>query len=333
MKINGSHRHPIDSRQLLSFATVARTRSFTEAGKELSLSQSAISHAVKALEGEMGQRLLDRNGKKLQITPAGEHLLHYAEKILGDMSVARSSLDQRMRWGASRLRVGTSGPFCACVLPGILRSFLKQFPGWSVNVKTGDTRQCVDWVDQNTVDVAVVVAPSRAEAVQLTPLFTDEVMWIVAPGHPWAQPGGPAGADPGAQNFICSSAASYTSQLLEKFFERDGVRLKCVLEVGSLEAIKEMVKAGAGIAALATWNVRKELEEKSLVAVPLGKRKLKRNWCLLHSPDRKPSLAEAMFANLSLEATKALHSVAAVATVIIHFLWDAGVFELDILSV
>src|SRR6185295_17603701 len=104
-------KQPIDSRQLLAFATVARTGNFTEAGKELFLSQSAVSHAVKALEDELGHQLLDRNGKKLQITPAGEHLLHYAEKILADMSTARAALNQREQWGAGRLRLGANGSF------------------------------------------------------------------------------------------------------------------------------------------------------------------------------------------------------------------------------
>ena len=209
MNLNGLKKPPIDSRQLLSFVTVARTRNFTQAGKELYLSQSAVSHAVKALEVELGQPLLDRDGKKIQITPAGEHLLHYAEKILADMSVARISLDHRTRWGTSRLRLGADGKFCSCLLPGILRSLLKEFPGWPVSVKTGDTRQCVDWLDQNVIDVAIAVAPSRAEAVQLTPLFTDEVVWIVSPGHPWGRAEDFAAEGIDAQNYICNSAESY----------------------------------------------------------------------------------------------------------------------------
>ena len=333
MNSNGLSKQPIDSRQLLSFVTVARTRSFTQAGKELFLSQSAVSHAVKALEAELAQSLLDRDGKKIQITPAGEHLLHYAEKILADMSVARVSLDHRTRWGTSRLRLGVNGKFCSCLLPGILRSFLKEFPGWPVSVKTGDTRQCVEWIEQNVIDVAVVVAPSRPEPVQLTPLFTDEVMWIVSPNHPWARTGSPAAEGIETQNYICNRTGSYTSLLLEKFFQRDGIRLKCGLELNSLEAIKELVKAGEGITAAAPWAVRKELEEHTLVAVPLGKRKLKRNWCLLRSLDRKPNLAEEMFSKFSLEATKSFTSLVSIAAMLINtFLLD-GSLNLEIFTV
>src|SRR5262249_15939965 len=76
---------PIDSRQLRAFATLARTGSFTQTARELRLSQSAISHAMKALEGEVRCRLLDRVGKTVMLTQAGEHLLAHAERILAEM--------------------------------------------------------------------------------------------------------------------------------------------------------------------------------------------------------------------------------------------------------
>jgi len=315
---------PLDSRQLLSFVTVAKTRSFTEAGKELCLSQSAVSHAVKALEDEIGHRLLDRDGKKMQITPAGEHLLHYASKILGEMSSARVSLDKRMRWGAERLRVGVNANFCQCLLPEILHLFYKEYPEWLVSVKTGDTRECVAWVDENVADMAVVVAPARAEAVELTPLFTDEVLWMVPPDHRWAQSGRAAVEEVESQNFICNNTASYTSRLLEKHFERDNIRLKFGLELGCLETVKSMVKAGAGITALAPWAARKELEEKSLVAVPLGKRKLRRNWCLVRSLNRAPSLMEAQFSKFSFAVTKSLAQYGSLAAMILNVVVPDG---------
>jgi DNA-binding transcriptional LysR family regulator len=124
---------PMNSRQLLAFVTVARTRSFTLAGKELFLSQSAVSHALTALEEELNCRLIDRDEKKLQITPAGEHLLHYGEKILTDMAAARGSLQQRARWGASQLRVAADAVLGPCLLPEVLLSFRREFSDWVIN--------------------------------------------------------------------------------------------------------------------------------------------------------------------------------------------------------
>ena len=85
---------PLDSRQLRAFAALARTGSFTLAAKELHLSQSAVSHSMKALERDVGCLLFDRLGKKVSLTLAGEHLLQYTGKILTEMAAARASLEQ-----------------------------------------------------------------------------------------------------------------------------------------------------------------------------------------------------------------------------------------------
>ena len=185
-----------------------------------------------------------------------------------------------------------------------LDAFRAEFPDWGVSVRVGDTRECVDWLEQNAIDMAIAIAPNQAGAVEVTPLFTDEVMWILPPNHPWVASGSAATEEIASQKLICTNASSYAARLLEKYLERDGIRLTCRLELGTLEAVKEMVKVGAGITALPPWAARKELDSRSLVAIPLGKRKLKRNWCLLRSPGRKSGLAEETFARLSLAAMK-----------------------------
>lgn len=296
---------PLDTRQLLAFVTVGRTLSFTQAGKELFVTQSAVSHAVKALEEEVGQRLLDRNGKKLRVTPAGEHLLHYAEKVLSIMAEARSALMQRERWQADRLRIAAEESFCSALMPGILTSFRRQFREMQISVRTGDTRECVTWIEQDEIDLAIAIAPSRAEPVDVWPLFSDEVVWIVSADHSWVRSGGAVPAEIAAESYICTRADNYTSQLLRNHLERDGIRMQSEQEVGSLEAVRELVKDGAGVAALAAWSVNADLVDGSLATVPLGKRKLKRNWALLRPVDRKANLLSETFSKFAAEATGA----------------------------
>src|ERR1043165_5803542 len=116
-------RAPFDSRQLRAFVTLAKTGSFTVAAKELFLSQSAVSHSIKALEEDTNCRLLDRVGKKIALTPAGEQLLYHAEKILQDMEAARDALEQLNKWGHTRLRLAGSATACQYILPHVLRKF------------------------------------------------------------------------------------------------------------------------------------------------------------------------------------------------------------------
>src|SRR6266480_4291645 len=96
----------LDSRQIRTFCALARTGSFTQAARELHLTQSGVSHSMKALERETGCRLLDRLGKKVVLTQAGEQLLHHATRILLEMESARESLAHLGKWGRGRLRIG-----------------------------------------------------------------------------------------------------------------------------------------------------------------------------------------------------------------------------------
>src|SRR3954464_9535172 len=101
---------PLDSRQLRAFVSLARSGSFTLAARDLSLTQSAISHSIRALEEEVRCRLLDRIGKKVTLTQAGEQLLTHAQKILQEMETAREKLGELGRWGHGRLRPGARPP-------------------------------------------------------------------------------------------------------------------------------------------------------------------------------------------------------------------------------
>src|SRR5437868_13164763 len=111
---------PLNSRQLRAFVTLVRTGSFTLAAKELYLSQSAVSHSMKALEQDVGCRLLDRVGKTVLLTQAGEQLLQRTEKILREMGEARQELHHLSKWGKGRLRIGASTTACQHILPAVL---------------------------------------------------------------------------------------------------------------------------------------------------------------------------------------------------------------------
>src|SRR5204863_3766954 len=123
---------PLDSRQVRAFSVLARTGSFTQAARELHLTQSGVSHSMKALERDIGCRLLDRLGKKVVLTQAGEQLLHHATKILQEMENARESLAHLGKWGRGRLRLGASTTACQHLIPPVLREFKQSFPDHAI---------------------------------------------------------------------------------------------------------------------------------------------------------------------------------------------------------
>src|SRR5436309_3635326 len=152
---------PLDSRQLRASCVLARTGSFTETARELHLTQSGVSHSVKALEGDVGCRLLDRMGKKVVLTQAGEQFLTHATKILQEMENARESLGHLGKWGRGRLRLGASTTACQYILPTVLREFKESFPEHTITIEPGDTPEMVAGLLRHRIDLALSLEASR----------------------------------------------------------------------------------------------------------------------------------------------------------------------------
>lgn len=297
---------PLDSRQLRAFASLARTGSFTQTARELHLTQSAISHSMKALESDVGCRLLDRLGKKVALTQAGEQLLQHTQKILAEMDEARTAIGKLGKWGRGRLRLGASTTACQYVIPPVLREFKESFPDHAITIEPADTRGMVSALLAHRIDLALALEPQNEPQLEFLPLFTDELNFLVGAQHPWARAGHVIRDEIPRQNFILYGKTSVTFRLVEDYFRREDLVLNAVLEVGSMEATKELVKLGLGVAVLARWIARKELEEGSIVALPLGRRKLPRRWGILHWRGKRLDLAEETFVGLCKTATKML---------------------------
>lgn len=288
----------IDSRQLQVFASVARSKSFTLAAKQLSLTQSAVSHAIKALETDLNVRVFDRVGKKAQLTMVGEQLLKRAERVLREMQDARNEVEEAQDWGQGRLRVGASTTACQYVLPNVLREFKQSFSACLIRIEPGDGPRMVELLHSNQVDLALMLRPAEKEEMAFRPLFEDELMMYVSPMHPWARQGHVGRQDLGQETFILYNKASYTFGMVTDYFRRGEVQLNNVIELGSMEAIKELVKIGLGVGVFAPWVAQKEVAEGSLVGFPLGPKKLKREWGVAHLRGRKLALVEETFVGL-----------------------------------
>jgi len=298
----------LDSRQLRTFVTVARTGSFTRTAKEVFLTQSAVSHSMGALEKEVGCRLLNRVGKKVSLTLAGEQLLPRAQNILRDMETARAALTKLGKWGETRLRLGATVSACQHLLPEILRQFKKVHPKCRVTLEPGDSPVLVEAVREQRIDLAFALLPQAEPRVEFLPLFADELTFIVDPPHPWAVGGRVAQPEIPRQNYILYSRSSQTFRAVEAYFLAEDTVLNTVMEIGSIETIKELVKIGLGISVLAPWIAERELREGSLVALPLGRRKLRRQWGIIHWQRRRLSLPEADFVQICRKATVTLAS-------------------------
>jgi len=175
---------PLDTRQLRAFCTLARTGSFTQTARDLHLTQSAVSHSIKALESDVGCRLLDRLGKRVALTQAGEQLLHHATKILLEMGQARESIAHLGKWGRGRLRLGASTTACQHIIPPVLREFKESFPEHVITIEPADTPALLTALLRHRIDLALSLEPENEPQLDFHHLFTDELQFLVGALHP-----------------------------------------------------------------------------------------------------------------------------------------------------
>jgi len=233
--------------QLRSFVLVIETGSFSAAADRLGISQPAVSLQVRQLERRLSVRLIERVGKRAKATPAGMELLRHAQHIGSAVENAVDALADHASGVTGRVRLGTGATACLHFLPAVLRTLREQFPALSVVVSTGNTEDQARKVEENSLDLALVTLPAAGRALAAMPVLEDEFVAIgradVAPLKARVAP-----ADLGALPLVLFEPAANTRKLVDRWFAADGLQPQPVMELGSVEAMKEMVAAGLGYA-------------------------------------------------------------------------------------
>lgn len=290
----------IDIRQLRAFQLLAETGSFTGAGKKMFLTQSAISHSTKALESSLGCRLIERGGKNITLTPEGEILLRRANRILTEMQKATSDLEALSKWGYSRLRIGATDTMCVYLIPQALREFKEKSPNCDIAIQSADSHDLLEMLEAGEIDIAVGMATSGDSAsLKFTPLFTDRIVFVVSPDHPWAASGIAAEEDLHMQRYIIYNRKSRTFRLIKKHFPKLGIGMSSMMELGNMEAIKELSKIGLGVGVVSPWLASSDIAEGTLVQVEIPGDPINREWGLFsHKSGNNAGLPEEMFAGI-----------------------------------
>lgn len=288
-----------DLRQLRAFVSVADEGSFTLAAKKLFLTQSAISHSMKALEDSLGCRLMERLGKKTVLTEEGEVFLRRCRRVLGELEDAGRELDGLKRWGQGRIRIGAPHSLCRFLLPTVLREFRDCFPRCDPSIEADDTPRLLERMAERDIDIVLGLRPRTGTTDNYRPLFRDRLIFVVPPMHDWAETGVADPEDLPNVQFIIYARATETHRLVEEHFEQLGVRMKPPIVLGDMEAIKGMAKIGMGVGLVAPWVAVREIEDGSLVRIPVSGEPIEREWGIFFKSDRSLSLIEETFAGIA----------------------------------
>jgi DNA-binding transcriptional LysR family regulator len=284
-------------RQLEVFLAVARERSFGGAARRIHLSQPTLSGHVHELERELGKPLFLRRGREVTLTEAGRVLEPCAVRAVAAVEDARRAVAELDGLGRGSLMVGASTTPGVYVLPAVVAAFRRRHPGVDITLRIANSRVIEERIRANELDLGVVgghglLPGERCLAVGLL----DELVLIVAPGHPWAaRREVPAAWLPG-QPLLVREEGSATRQVMERALQAAGVRVGPALELDHTEAIKQAVMAGLGVALVSVYAVRGELQTRRLRALRLRGLRIRRHFHVLHNEARAVSASVSAFA-------------------------------------
>ncbi|KWV58360.1 LysR family transcriptional regulator [Bradyrhizobium macuxiense] len=253
---------------LESFRVVIESGSFSAAGERLQLTQPAVSLQVRQLERSLNATLIERVGRKARPTAAGVALLAHAEQISAAVTSAVDAVAQQTTGTAGRVRLGTGATACIFLLPPILRELRAALPGLELTVTTGNTPEIAKAVEDNTIDIGLVTLPVSGRSFEITPVLNDEFVLIAPPDMPL-----PARITPAVlatRPIVLFEPGGNTRRTADEWLARGGVSLKPLMSLGSVEAIKEMVRAGLGCAILPGMAVSAKAKPRDLAVRSLS---------------------------------------------------------------
>jgi DNA-binding transcriptional LysR family regulator len=224
--------------QLEIFSLVAELQGFTSAAHRLGISQSAVSHAIRSLEQELGVELLHRHQAQVELSDIGQQLLGRARAMLGlANTLHQEAADARgMRTGT--LRIGSFGPTSSMrLLPKILKGYRAAHPGIEVHIHEGPDRQVIQWLDDRRIDVGFVVLP--LERFDTFALMEDQMVALLPAGHPLAEYEAVSLEQLCCDPFVLTEAGS--SELVSRLFSSarlsPNVRFRCSQLISTLETV------------------------------------------------------------------------------------------------
>lgn len=257
--------------QLQTFTEVIARGSFSAAAERLQLSQPAVSLQVRELERRLGVRLIERVGKRATPTAAGTALLGHARRIGDAVSTALDDVAGYRGGEAGRLRIGTGATASIYLLPPVLRDLKRRFAKLEITVRTGNTADVLRDLEDNAVDMAFVTLPAAGRAFDVTPVLQDAYVAIAAADDDRlpdvATPAALAGLP-----LVLYEVGGNTRRIVDAWFAEAGVAPTPVMDLGSVEAIKELVGAGLGCGVLPEIAVRDAGARSPIIARPLSPR-------------------------------------------------------------
>jgi DNA-binding transcriptional LysR family regulator len=289
----------MDFAQLTTFLEVAKSASFSRAGKKVFLSQPAVSAQVRQLELEYGTKLFDRVGKKVRLTSAGDALLEFAERLLALRNESLRALADQANTPRGTLLIGANEATCLYVLPDVFAEYHRLYSDVQINIYRNFSQKVLEKVEDGSVDVGIVTLPIKSPSLKTHSIFRDRLLLMVSPQNPLAKKKVVHASEIIEQPLIFPKTG-FTRQMLDKIFRPYRSQLHITMELASVGMIKRFVAANLGVSLISETFARDEVRAGEAKLIPIADLELWRELGLVYRRDRTlPRAATAFIALIS----------------------------------
>lgn len=287
----------MDFDQLTTFAEVVRQRSFSRAGEKVFLSQSAVSAQIRQLEEEYGEKLLDRAGKFVRLTPAGEVLFEYAQRLMTLRNESKRAVADQASTPRGVLTVGANEATCLYVLPEIFTEYHRLYPAVQIAIFRNFSHKIIERVEDGTIDTGIATLPIKSPSLHVHPIFRDRIMLMTSIDNPLAKRSSVTIGEVAEQPLILPRTG-FTRQMLDKFFRPYRSQVHVSMELPSIAMIKQFVVAGLGVSLISSRFAMDEVNSGHAALIPITGVDLWRELGLIYRRGRSLPRATTAFINL-----------------------------------
>lgn len=258
----------MEFRQLQSFLTITQAGTFAQAAEQLGYTQPTLTTHIQALEKELQVKLFDRLGHRIRLTREGEQFLSFAERILKLTQEAADAISPD-KSSCGKLIIGASETFSVLRLPVLLKEFRQKYPSIAIELQFGDITKFHADLKNNVIDLAFILAGKNTYP-DLTPevLCAEPMSFIVSPDHHFARQSVFDLADLTTEDFIVTQSGCAYREYIERLLEKNDIHPRSFMKVKNIEAIKQFVISGLGLAILPRVYIEKELRHNQLIELP-----------------------------------------------------------------
>lgn len=279
------------------FYTVANTGNISKAAKELYISQPAISKSIQKLEESVGCKLFSRSSRGVVLTDEGKLLYEHVSEAFETLTMGEEKLKCSIELGVGHLKIGVSSTLCKYLLLPYLKEFIRQNPHISISISCQSTNDILKLLEDNKIDIGLIGKPENLKNIHFD--FLEEIEDIFVAAKDYLRNLKARGIQ---KDHILQSSTlmlldknNMTRQYIDDYLQENQIIIKDSIDISDMDLLIDFARIGVGVACVIKNFVREDLENGTLVEIPLGFPIHKREVGFAYKTTTKPSKSLAEF--------------------------------------